>query len=89
MVACLVQIKKLPAEHNCPSTKLRETKMATQGWCADRLFDWINKNSHKGPKEAKEKYMFMQRMANHREVLQACIGLDIVKQRNGNIWFCP
>ncbi len=55
MVACVVQIKKLPAEHNCPSTKFREGKMATQGWCADRLSDWIKKNPHKGAKEAKEK----------------------------------
>jgi len=34
-----VQIKVLPAEHNCPTTKLVEGKMATQGWVADRLSD--------------------------------------------------
>jgi len=50
-----VQIKVLPAEHNCPTTKLVEGKMATQGWVADRLSDWVKKNPHKGTKEAKEK----------------------------------
>jgi len=29
--------------------------MATQGWVADRLSDWVKKNPHKGTKEAKEK----------------------------------
>ena len=50
-----VQIKVLPAEHNCATTKLREGKMASQGWCADRLGDWVKKNPKKGAKEAKEK----------------------------------
>ena len=45
----------LPAEHNCATTKLREGKMASQGWCADRLSDWVKKNPNKGPKDAKEK----------------------------------
>jgi len=27
--------------------------MATQGWCADRLGDWVKKNPTKGAKEAK------------------------------------
>lgn len=50
-----MQIKVLPAEHNCPTTKLREGKMASQGWCADRLADWLKQNPSKGPKDAKEK----------------------------------
>ena len=50
-----VQIKVLPAEHNCPTTKLVEGKMATQGWVADRLSDWVKKNPHRGTKDAKEK----------------------------------
>ena len=29
--------------------------MATQGWCADRLGDWVKKNPTKGAKEAKAK----------------------------------
>jgi hypothetical protein len=29
--------------------------MASQGWCADRLADWLKKNPRKGPKDAKEK----------------------------------
>ena len=45
----------LPADHNCPTTKLREGKMASQGWCADRLGDWVKKNPTKGAKEAKDK----------------------------------
>ena len=62
MYACIiyifelvVQIKVLPAEYNCPSTKLREIKMTTQGWVADRLSDWVKKNPSKGAKDAKEK----------------------------------
>ena len=50
-----VQIKVLPAQHNCPTTKLREEKMASQGWCADRLADWVKKNPNKGPTDAKDK----------------------------------
>jgi hypothetical protein len=50
-----LQIKKLPAKHNCSTTKLREGKMAGQGWCADRIADWVKKNPNKGPKDAKEK----------------------------------
>lgn len=50
-----VQIKTLPAEHNCPTTKLREGKMASQGWCADMLGDWVKKNPTKGGKDAREK----------------------------------
>ena len=44
----VVQIKVLPAEHNCPTTKLRESKMTTQGWVADRLSEWVRKNSNSG-----------------------------------------
>jgi hypothetical protein len=29
--------------------------MASQGWCADRLGDWVKKNPKKGAKDAKEK----------------------------------
>ena len=29
--------------------------MASQGWCADRLADWVKKNPNKGAKDAKEK----------------------------------
>lgn len=29
--------------------------MATQGWVADRLTDWLKKNPEKRPKDAKEK----------------------------------
>jgi hypothetical protein len=32
-----VQIKTLYPKHNCPTTKLQEGKMASQGWCADRI----------------------------------------------------
>jgi hypothetical protein len=53
-IGCL-QIKRLTAKHNCPSTKLREGKMPTQGWVADRLAEWLKKNPEKGAKEAKEK----------------------------------
>jgi len=44
----VVQIKVLPAEHNCPTNKLRESKMTTQGWVADRLSEWVRKNSNSG-----------------------------------------
>lgn len=44
----------LPAELSYATTKLREGKMATQGWCADRLVDWL-KNPYKGTKDTKEK----------------------------------
>ena len=45
----------LPAPHNCATTKLREGKMASQGWCADRLGEWVKKNPTKGAKDAKAK----------------------------------
>ena len=50
-----VQIRKLPFEHSCPTTKLLQGKMASQGWIADRLGDWIKKNPKKGAKDAKDK----------------------------------
>jgi hypothetical protein len=50
-----VQIKRLPAKHNCPTSKLREGKMATQGWCGDRLGDWLKRNPPKRPKDCKDK----------------------------------
>jgi hypothetical protein len=53
--ACLVLIKVLQAEHNCPTTKLVENKMASQSWVADRLTNWLKKNPSKGPKAVKEK----------------------------------
>jgi hypothetical protein len=55
LVSSFVQIKKLSPDHNCPTTKLVEGKMASQGWCADRLGEWVKKNPTKGAKEAKEK----------------------------------
>ena len=45
----------LPAPHNCATTKLREGKMASQGWCADRLGEWVKKNPTMGAKDAKAK----------------------------------
>ncbi|XP_015696577.1 uncharacterized protein LOC102717739 isoform X2 [Oryza brachyantha] len=51
----VIKIKVLHAKHNCPSTKLHENKMATQGWCADRLADWVKQNPRKKAKDAKEK----------------------------------
>ena len=29
--------------------------MASQGWCTDRLANWVKKNPNKGAKDAKEK----------------------------------
>jgi hypothetical protein len=50
-----LQIKDLPFEHNCATTKLCEGKMATQEWVADQLADWLRKNPDKGAKAVKEK----------------------------------
>jgi len=50
-----MQIKVLPFEHNCSTTKLVEGKMATQDWVADRIGDWIKRNPQKGAKDAKDK----------------------------------
>jgi len=55
MYSILLQIKVLPAEHNCPTTKRREGKMATQDWCASRLTKWLKKNPNKRPKDARDK----------------------------------
>jgi hypothetical protein len=45
----------LPFEHNCPTTKLREGKIASQGWCADRLEGWLKKNPNNHAKDARDK----------------------------------
>jgi hypothetical protein len=50
-----MQIKVLPFEHTCSSTKLHEGKMATQGWCANRLHDWLKTNPGKGPTDCRKK----------------------------------
>ena len=55
MYSILLQIKVLPAEHNCPTTKQREGKMTTQDWCASRLTEWLKKNPNKGAKDARDK----------------------------------
>ena len=55
--SCLsfVQIKTLPFEHDCPTTKLVVNKMPSQEWVSDRLKEWLKKNPSKRPKAAKEK----------------------------------
>jgi hypothetical protein len=50
-----VQIKTLPFEHDCPTTKLVVNKMPSQDWVSDRLKDWLKKNPSTHPKTAKEK----------------------------------
>jgi hypothetical protein len=50
-----VQIKRLGKDHNCATTKLTVGKMDTEGWCADRLANWLKKNPTKGPSDCKEK----------------------------------
>jgi hypothetical protein len=50
-----LQIKSLPEEHNCSTTKLCEGRMATQEWVADHLTDWVKTNPGKGALAAKEK----------------------------------
>jgi hypothetical protein len=34
-----LQIKKIPFEHDCPTTKLEDRKMASQDWVAEKLGD--------------------------------------------------
>ncbi|XP_048537515.1 uncharacterized protein LOC125516072 isoform X2 [Triticum urartu] len=51
----VVMIKKIPSEHNCPTTKLVDSRMATQGWVAEKLVDWVKKNPGEGAKAAKTK----------------------------------
>lgn len=51
----VVMIKKIPYEHNCPTTKLVDSKMATQSWIAEKLVDWVKKNPGEGAKAAKTK----------------------------------
>ncbi|XP_044960337.1 uncharacterized protein LOC123411455 isoform X1 [Hordeum vulgare subsp. vulgare] len=50
-----VMIKTLPFEHNCPTTKLSICTMASQGWIADKIGDWVKKNPGVGAKDAKGK----------------------------------
>ena len=50
-----MQIKKIPFEHNCPTTKLVDSRMATQGWVVEKLVDWVKKNPGEGAKAAKTK----------------------------------
>jgi hypothetical protein len=50
-----LQIKTLPFEHNCPTTKLSNCKIASQGWIADRLGDWVKKNPDVGAAKARAK----------------------------------
>jgi hypothetical protein len=51
----LLQIKTLPFEHNCPTQKLSNCKMASLGWIADRIGDWGKKNPGVGAKDARAK----------------------------------
>ncbi|XP_048545609.1 uncharacterized protein LOC125524614 isoform X1 [Triticum urartu] len=51
---CKIMIKKLPYGHTCPTTELLEGRMASQGWVADRLGDWLKKNPAAGAKEAQK-----------------------------------
>ena len=53
--AIFLQIKLIPFEHDCPTTKLEDSKMATQGWVAEKLADWVKKNPGEGAKAARTK----------------------------------
>ncbi|KAF0903663.1 hypothetical protein E2562_028372 [Oryza meyeriana var. granulata] len=48
------EIKVLPFERTLASTKLREGKMVTHSWIANRIHDWLKKNPHKGAKQTLE-----------------------------------
>ena len=50
-----MHIKTLCAEHKCATTKLQETKMATQGWVVERLGDWLKRHPTKTPIDCKDK----------------------------------
>ena len=94
-----MQIKVLPAKHNCPTTKLRESKMATQGWVADRLSEWVKHNPSKGAKDAKEKveqdlypdarsyieYMFKWHMKKINDV--APDAMEYLERDHNRIWY--
>ncbi|KAM0931361.1 hypothetical protein ACQ4PT_000399 [Festuca glaucescens] len=51
----MAMIKTLPFEHNCLTKKLENCKMASRGWIADRIGDWVKKNPGVGAKDAKAK----------------------------------
>ncbi|XP_044948893.1 uncharacterized protein LOC123398495 [Hordeum vulgare subsp. vulgare] len=42
----------MPFEHDCPTTKLEDSKMASQDWVAEKLGDWVKKNPGAGAKQA-------------------------------------
>jgi hypothetical protein len=42
-------------EHDCPTTKLQDSKMASQDWIAEKLRDWVKKNPGAGAKRAMDK----------------------------------
>ena len=50
-----LQIKTLPFEHNCPTTKMSNCTIASQGWIADMIGDWVKKNPGVGAKDARAK----------------------------------
>src|SRR6266498_2106120 len=45
----------MPFEHDCPTTKLEDSRMASQDWVAEKLVDWVKKNPGKGTKTAQSK----------------------------------
>jgi hypothetical protein len=47
-----LQIKKMPFAHDCPTTKLEDSKMASQDWVAEKLGNWVKKNPGAGAKAA-------------------------------------
>lgn len=51
----VIMIKKIPFEHDCPTTKLEDSRMASQDWVADKLADWVKKNPGEGAKRARTK----------------------------------
>ncbi|KAM0836463.1 hypothetical protein ACQ4PT_062310 [Festuca glaucescens] len=48
-------INTLPFEHNCPTQKLSNCTMASRGWIADRIGDWVKKNPGVGAEDARAK----------------------------------
>lgn len=54
-ILLIMHIKVVPAQHNCPTTKLWESKMATQGWIANMLSEWMKNTPSKRAKDAKDK----------------------------------
>ena len=45
----------MPFEHDCPTTKLEDSRMASQDWVAEKLVDRVKKNPGKGAKTAQSK----------------------------------